>query len=50
VQTAHLDEITEAVERLTETAHHYGYTDEAITASLDAARPLLTARLHEYRA
>ncbi|ALL75009.1 hypothetical protein AD006_06250 [Pseudonocardia sp. EC080610-09] len=50
VHTAHLHEIIEAVGRLTETAHHYGYTEEAITASLDAARPRLTARLHEYRA
>ncbi|WP_227012747.1 MULTISPECIES: PE domain-containing protein [unclassified Pseudonocardia] len=49
VHTAHLHEITEAVDRLTEAAHHYGYTEEAITASLDAARPLLTARLQEYR-
>jgi hypothetical protein len=49
VHTAHLNEITEAVDRLGETARHYGYTEDAITASLDSARPRLEARLDEFR-
>lgn len=39
VHADHLNEVTEAVERLTAVARQYGYTEAAIEASLEAARP-----------
>ena len=47
--TAHLNEITEAADRLYEAARQYGYTEESIRASLDSMRPALAARIDAFR-